>query len=196
MEAFLQKHIENEKFELVIDTKIFSKDIILKSAFLHLDVWYFFFKYNDEGNIVLQFTPKQWVEKNPEYIIWEFTDTLLETCLRDRLEKDNKTIRETIVEKAINGPLDQQNFVTLDTDAWEQVQAGGQTEANQIDFDKDIDEILKEIENDPDLQIDEAEIEKILQEIESETQAEIPKPTLSVNLEGLKKVKQQFKKQD
>ena len=95
---------------------------------------------------------------------------------------------------AINWPLDQQNFVTLDTDAWEQINVDVQTETNQIDFDKDIDEILKEIENDPELQIDEAEIEKILKEIEEETKNEIPKPKLSANLEGLKKAKDQFKK--
>ncbi|MDR2640889.1 MAG: hypothetical protein LBC61_06435 [Candidatus Peribacteria bacterium] len=43
---------------------------------------------------------------------------------------------------------------------------------NQIDFDKDIDEILKEIENDPELKIDEEEIERILKEIEEETASE------------------------
>ena len=42
-------------------------------------------------------------------------------CLRDKLEKDNKVIREAIVIKAINGPLDQTNFVTLDTDAVEEL---------------------------------------------------------------------------
>ncbi len=191
METFLKKEIKAWKFELIIDTQIFSKDIILKSAFVYLDQWYFFFKY-DKENIILQFTQKDWVDVSPEIIIWEFSDTLLEMTLRDKLEKDNKTIREAIVEKAINGPLDQQNFVTLDTDAWEQVWK--QTEQNQIDFDKDIDEILKEIENDPELQIDEAEIEKILKEIEEETETEVQKPKLSANLDGLKKAKNQFKK--
>jgi hypothetical protein len=96
--------------------------------------------------------------------------------LRDTLEKDNKVIREAIVTKAINGPLDMQNFVSLDTDNYQ---------SNEIDFDKDIDEILKEIENDPDLKIDEAEIEKILKEIEEETES-ISKPGITANSEGLK----------
>jgi CBS-domain-containing membrane protein len=53
--------------------------------------------------------------------------------------------------------------VSLDTD---------NQNGNQIDFDKDIDEILKEIENDPELKIDEEEIERILKEIEEETASE------------------------
>ena len=35
---------------------------------------------------------------------------------------------------------------------------------NQIDFDKDIDQILKDLENDPDLKIDEEEIEELIEE--------------------------------
>ncbi len=88
--------------------------------------------------------------------------------MRDKLEKDNKDIREKIVWAAIANSLDIDNFVAMDTNNqwWNQ-------EQNQIDFDKDIDEILKEIENDPELKIDEEEIEKILKEIEEETETEI-----------------------
>jgi hypothetical protein len=105
--------------------------------------------------------------------------------LRNKLEQDNKFIRETIVEKAINGPFDTNNFVSLDTD---------NMNSNQIDFDKDIDEILKEIENDPDLKIDEAEIEKILKEIEEETESEIQKPEIKIDVDAFKNMKEKFKK--
>jgi hypothetical protein len=37
MEAFLNEIIEGEKFELLIDTKIFEKNIILKTAYIFLD---------------------------------------------------------------------------------------------------------------------------------------------------------------
>jgi CBS-domain-containing membrane protein len=67
-------------------------------------------------------------------------------------------------------------------------------EQNQVDFDKDIDEILKEIEEDPDLKIDEEEIEKILKEIEEETETEIEKPKLTIDPEAVKKAKENFKK--
>ena len=187
MEAFLNEIIEWNKFELLIDTDIFNKDIILKSAYAFLDKWYFFFKTNTDNNIILQFTSKEWVDIFPKIIIWEFTDCLLDTYLRDKLEKDNKVIRETIVEKAINGPLDSNNFVSLDTDL-----ITNNREQNQIDFDKDIDEILKDIENDPELKIDEEEIDKILKEIEEET--EQSPPTITIDAEAIKKAKEQFKK--
>jgi len=189
MEAFLNTIIEWKKVELTIDTNIFEKDIILKTAFSFLDRWYFFFKEDENKNIILQLTKREDNKENLEIIIWDFSDSLLEFYLRTKLEKDNKIIRETIVKKAINWPLDQTNFVSLDTD-----NVVDNQENNQIDFDKDIDEILREIENDPELKIDEEEIEKILKEIEEETESEIEPPVLTANLEGLKKAKEQFNK--
>ena len=189
MQKFLNKIIEWNKIELTIDTKIFSKDIILKTAFSFLDRGYFFFKEDENKNIILQLTKREENNEDLEKIVWDFSDALLEFYLRNKLEIENKTIRETIVQKAINWPLDQSNFVSLDTDNIQDNQ-----ESNQIDFDKDIDEILKEIENDPELKIDEEEIEKILKEIEEETEGDINPPVLTANLEGLKKAKEQFKK--
>lgn len=188
MEKFLNIIIEWNKLELLIDTQIYPKDIVLKASFQYLDKWYFFFKYDDNKNLIVQFTKREeWMDL--ENLVWEFSDTLLETYLRDKLEKDNKTIRETIVEKAINWPLDYSNFVSLDTDAITNNQ-----EQKQIDFDKDIDEILREIENDPDLQIDEEEINKILKEIEEETESEIQKPKITIDPEAVKKAKMDFNK--
>lgn len=184
MKGFLKEVVEGQKFELTIDTQIFPKDIILKAAYNFLDKGYFFFKFDWEGNIVLQFTKKPDVDTDPKVIIGEFSDELLDVYLRDKLEKDNKVIREAIVEKAINGPLDMQNFVSLDTDKSQQ---------NQIDFDKDIDEILREIENDPDLKIDEEEIAKILKEIEDESNSEILKPEIKIDPNGISGAKDMFK---
>jgi len=183
MSWLLQEVLKGECFELLIDTKIFPKEIVLKSAYNFLDKWYFFFKLNEEGNIILEFTAKKDVKIDPKEIIGEFSDELLDVYLRDRLEKDNKIIRETIVTKAINGPLDMENFVSLDTDA---------SKNNEIDFDKDIDEILKEIEEDPDLQIDEDEIENILKDIQEETS--LNKPEITINPESIWDVKDMFKK--
>ena len=167
MEVFLSKKVKWNKFELFIDNEIFSKDIILNAAYQFLDLWYFFFKVSNDGNIILQFTPKSWVKKNPEEIIWDFYDELINVYLRKKIEAENKTIREWIVLKAIWSSIDSKNYVSIDPN-----QQNNQ-EQNQIDFDKDIDEILKEIENDPELKIDEEEIERILKEIEEETESEI-----------------------
>lgn len=185
MQNFLNKSVDWNKLELLIDTNIFPKEIILKSAFNFLDRWYFFFKFDENKNIILQLTKREENNENPEKIIENFSDVLLETYLRDKLEKDNKVIREAIVNKAINWPLDYNNFVSLDTE--------NNAQQNEIDFDKDIDEILAEIENDPDLKIDEEEIEKILAEIEAESM-EMEKPKLSLNMDWLKQAKENFKK--
>jgi len=191
MEAFLKELIKWNKFELLIDTNIFEKDIVLKTAYQFLDRWYFFFKLENNWNIILQFTTREDSKEKPENIIADFSDELLSVYLRDNLEKENKDIREKIVWAAIANSLDSNNFVALDTDKqwWEN------NEQNQIDFDKDIDEILKEIENDPELKIDEEEIEKILKEIEEETESEVEgNPSIAIDPEAVKKAKEQFKK--
>lgn len=187
MEKFLNEIVEGNKFELIIDTKIFSKEIALKAAYNFLDLWYFFFKLDDKGNLILQFTRKDWVKETPENIILDFSDELLNVYLRNKLEHDNKDIREKIVGAAIANSLDVNNYSEIDTDK------RNNSEQNQIDFDKDIDEILKEIENDPELKIDEAEIEKILKEIEEETQGiGVDKPTITLDPNNIKDVKAKF----
>lgn len=185
MENFLNTVIEGEKFELLIDTKVFSKEIILKTAYTYLDKWYFFFKYNDEWNIILQFTRKWDNNDEPSEIIGNFSDSLLESHLRDLIEKENKTIRETIVNKAINWPIDADNFVSFDNNE--------NVKSNQVDFDKDIDDILAEIENDPDLKIDEDEIKSILSEIEEESK-NVSKPNITVNKSAIEDMKKKFNK--
>jgi hypothetical protein len=55
-----------------------------------------------------------------------------------------------------------------------------------MEFDKDIDDILKEIENDPDLQINEEEIETILNEIENDAdKTNAVKPSIPLNIDAL-----------
>ncbi|MDD4151923.1 MAG: His-Xaa-Ser system protein HxsD [Candidatus Gracilibacteria bacterium] len=181
MEHFLVKK-EGEKFELLIDNNIFNKDIVLKAAYNFLDKGYFFFKLDNNLNIILQFSKKNGILESSEKIIGEFSDELLSVYLRDKLEHENKIIREMIIGSAIANSVDDENFVEFDTNT-----------QNQIDFDKDIDEILREIENDPELKIDEAEIERILREIEEETSSiEIEEPKIDLDTNNLKNVKEKF----
>ena len=98
--------------------------------------------------------------------------------------KDNKIVREIIVEKAINWPIDKGNFISFDDKS---------AQSNQVDFDKDIDDILSEIENDPDLKIDEKEIQSILSEIEEESKNQA-KPSISVNKSAVEDMKKKFTK--
>ncbi|NCP77512.1 His-Xaa-Ser system protein HxsD [bacterium] len=189
MIEFLKKDIENNRFELTIDTGLFSSDIVLKAAYNFLDRGYFFFELDGKKSITLQFTPKEGVKDSPETLIGKFSDELLSVVLRDKLEKDNKDIREKIIGAAIANSLDSKGFVELDTDRKQDNMQG-----NQIDFDKDIDEILREIENDPELKIDEAEIERILKEIEEETQSElsVKKTTVTLDVNAVKNAKKKF----
>jgi len=167
MYNFLNVEKNKDKCELIVDVKLFDKDNVLKAAYVFLDRAYFFFKLDDNDNIVVQFTVKD--KEDIENIIVDFSDELLAVYLRNNLEKKNKKIRETIVSAAIANSLDGSNFISIDTDSqwWEK------QEQNQVDFDKDIDEILKEIENDPELKIDEEEIENILKEIEEEAESDV-----------------------
>ncbi len=185
MEKFLKEVVEANKFELLIDTNLFPKDIVLKSAYNFLDRGYFFFKLDSDGNILLQFTKKEENNEKPETIIWDFSDELLSVYLRDKLENDNKNIREIIVWSAIKNSLDPSNFVEIDTEKQALL------EENTVNFDKDIDEILEEIENDPELKIDEEEIDKMLKEVENESNQD---NSIRVDPEAVKKAKENFKK--
>ncbi|MDR2640888.1 MAG: His-Xaa-Ser system protein HxsD [Candidatus Peribacteria bacterium] len=96
MEQFLKKLIDGNKLELVIDTQLFPKDIILKASYNFLDRAYFFFKYDKDKNIILQLSKKD-ETKDLEKVALDFSDELLSVYLRDKLEKDNKDIREKII---------------------------------------------------------------------------------------------------
>lgn len=100
--------------------------------------------------------------------------------LRVHVETENKIVRETIVRRALGSYADLPNFTTVNM---------GTAPVAQIDFDRDIDEILREIENDPELKIDETEINRILEEIQIGTH-ELQKPKIDPN--KLKDVKKNF----
>ena len=133
--------------------------------------------------MIVQIQPKEWEVWSAEKFALEYSDELLATCLRFQIEKENKDIRETIVRRALGSYADLPNFTSIPT-----------VPTNQIDFDKDIDEILREIENDPELKIDEEEINKILAEIEAET-ALMNQPKVPViDPNKLKNVKKNFQR--
>lgn len=198
MEQFLNKITENNKYELLIDNNLFSKDIIMKTAFLFLDKWYFFLKKKEDNTFIVQFTLKEWSESSLETLIWDFSNELLNNSLREKLFEDNKEIRNEIITTALQNSLREAEL----PNAWKWYEENNEgyfpsnqdNQPNQIDFDKDIDDILSEIENDPDLKIDESEIENILKEIEEESKIESEKSEITVDLNAIADVKKQFKK--
>lgn len=184
MKWLIREKKEQGLIEIVIDTRIFSKDIVIDTAYSFLDKWYFFFYFETDSDLIVQYRAKRG-KTIDDFLLLDFYDALLEFSLREKLELENRIIRETIVKKAIEWPLDIENFVSFDTSEKEQ--------KNSENFDEDIDAILKEIENTPELQIDEAEIERILKEIEKENQIDLQKPSLTINVDALRKSKQEFK---
>jgi len=199
MSYFLKETIQGRWFELYIDTKVFPKDIILKTAYNFLDEMYFFFRYDEKRNFILEWNLKSDTQYWIEDIVASFSDELLNVYLRDKLERENRVIRESIVNKALLGPLDSWSYVSHDPENPKELNLdANNSQVAEIDFDKDIDEIIKEIENDPDLQIDEDEIQQMLKEIEEETANEnlhsMNKPIISIDPDSVKDVKKQFKK--
>ncbi|MBP6981699.1 His-Xaa-Ser system protein HxsD [Candidatus Gracilibacteria bacterium] len=182
MIAFLSQNTENNRLELSVDRTIFSDITILKSAYTFLDRAYFFFQKKDDAMIV-QIQPKDSEGWSTEKFALEYSDELLATFLRFQIEKENKEVRETIVRRALGSYADLPNFTSIQT-----------TPSNQIDFDKDIDEILREIENDPELKIDEEEINRILAEIEAETALMNKPKTPTIDPNKLKDVKKNFQR--
>lgn len=187
MTEFLKKEINSGGFELLIDSTLFKPDIVLKAAYNFLDRGYFFFKLDGDQNIILQFSPKEGIKDSPEKIIRDYSDELLNVALRHKLEKENKIIREAIIRAAISNSVDAKGFISIDTARINNVEKN-----STIDFNKDIDEILREIENDPDLKIDEAEIERILKEIEEETQSEVREQKITINPNKVQDAKKKF----
>lgn len=150
MDFLMKQTIDWDKIELLIDTTIFSKDIVMKTVYNFLDIWYFFFSMVGE-NIKVQCKRKDNTEWTSEKIILDFSDELLNVYLRDKIEKENKNLREMIIENALSWSIDVSNYVQIET--------------KKDNFDDEIENILKDLENDPELKIDENQIKKLIADI-------------------------------
>lgn len=184
MYQFIKKWEEKGIFELEIDLMIFSKEVIMKASFQYLDNAYFFFKKWENHAFIVQGKMKVSQKMDIETLLYEFSDTLLEVELREKIEKQNKVIRESIINAALvwlNTPI-----VT----EWQQ------SFEPTLDFDKDIESIIKDIENDPELQIDEEEIQKMLDDLQAENESpKSEKIQLTIDKEWIEQAKKNiFKK--
>ncbi len=162
MKKFLRELVHDETFELLIDTSLFSEEIIMNAAFNLQNLGYFSFQKNEDARMILSFTRKSGVKLPAKEILGRYNNQLLEVALRDKVEKQNKTIREAIVLKALTGPLDSQNFVSFDSDEIVQDVAGGKNSSNSP---------KKKSKN---------------------TATKLKKPQISTNTKALKNAKKQF----
>ncbi|MCH2188894.1 hypothetical protein MK079_03635 [Candidatus Gracilibacteria bacterium] len=159
MENFIRYTHEDNGFECVIDTKIFSQEVVLKTAFGFLEKAYFFFQYDTSGMLIVQCYKKD-EAYNPKNILLDFSDELLNVTLRVQLEERNKTARDAILLQAFRGALDPSRFVQ--TNVSDTTPTG-----DSDDLNTKIAETLKELENDPELQLEEAEIKQLMESARS-----------------------------
>ena len=85
---------EGREAEFVLDPAVYSKDVVLKTAYLFLDRAYFLFRNVPEGFAVSCKTKSG--ETSAEALVGDFANELLNGVLRETVAQENRAIRETI----------------------------------------------------------------------------------------------------
>ncbi len=154
--------------EMMVDGKIFPEKVILKAMYELVDKVYMFIKtkWND---YIVQFKLKSEVEEDLDAIVYSFGEELVFHRLRYDLDRKYWKLKEKIIETALWFGL---SLEDIKKDLGEVMEKLKQLPSNQWqpqqEQPKSIDEIIKEIENDPDFADDKDEIISILKEIEEE----------------------------
>jgi His-Xaa-Ser system protein HxsD len=84
----------------LVDIEIFSVDIIMKTLFLFLDTCYVFLLKERDG-LYVQIVKKDSYKWKVETLIWDISNELLNTLLREKITQENTKIREEIVTRAL-----------------------------------------------------------------------------------------------
>ena len=154
IDYLIKKTLDWDGFQLTIDTKIFSKNLVLKAAYNFLDRWYFLFILDENKNIIVQCKKKEETIISSEKILLDFSDELLNIYLRSIIDEWTKSVRDAIILATLNWSIDVKNYISKEQ------------EVNNLEnIDAEIDSILNDLKNDPELKVDEEEIKKIISEI-------------------------------
>ena len=180
MHNFIRKEIDGNKLELLVDTNFFSKDVLMKTSYLFIDRWTFFF-LEENWKYILQFEAKDDLNIDLEEIYKEFSNELLTTYLRDKVEKENQEIRQIIFREAFTSSIDPKNYIEKEIDF------------KDDDINNEIDDLIAEVENDPELEINEEEIRRMIEEVKNQNNEELD-DTLKIDLDWIKKAKEKFNK--
>lgn len=164
------KHIEKSDYqvEMIVDWKIFSVNNVLKASYELVDKVYMFFKSQWDDYLV-QFKLKD-DKLNLDQIVNSFWEELVYHKLRYDIDQKSWDLRKKIIETALwfGVSLDDiQSDIMKFADEYTQQQAYTQEVESQSPQ-KSIDQIITDIENDPDFADDKDEIISILKEIEQE----------------------------
>lgn len=98
----LKYKIDDNKLMFFINEKIYSLAAVMKTTYMFIDKVYIYLDYESENVIKVQFTFKEVCDKsNMEKTVNEFCNELLSQCLRIKIFKDTKNIRELILGRAL-----------------------------------------------------------------------------------------------
>lgn len=128
---FVKKSSDGRMAEFVLDSSVYPKETVMKTAYLFLDKAYFRFANSPEGFLTACKTKSD--SLSAETLLGEFANELLNTVLRERMAMENRAVRETIYAGALA-----HCFREPDELSCRPHQAPA--------FEKDLDQILKEIE--------------------------------------------------
>ncbi len=98
----------NNQITITVNPEIYPLSVIYKTAYVFIDKTYIFLdKKNKE--IIIQLTPKE-ENKDLKKIKGEFLNELLNYSLREELNRENKKIRELIIQKALYSSVSEKDI--------------------------------------------------------------------------------------
>jgi len=104
------------KKDFLVDLSIYPIEAVYGAAYVFIDRVYIFLEMNDD-KVQVNFTAKNNTAKEDlDEIIGEFQNELLNYTLRISLEKNNKKIRERIVERALYSSVGEEDDIWDDDD--------------------------------------------------------------------------------
>ncbi|MFZ3232531.1 MAG: hypothetical protein WA194_03235 [Patescibacteria group bacterium] len=128
-------------FEFFVDEGLFSKEVVMKALYPYLDTCYFFLRRTEGGITVRCDLHDKGKDVGPAAMAGILSGAILDGYLRERVTSENKDIREKLVTTALEHSL-RQAMVVEDGDDFRTITNSG----------KSIDEILKELEMEFDIQ--------------------------------------------
>ena len=157
---------------MIVDGKIFNDKVVLKAMYELVDKAYMFVKAKDDDYIV-QFKLKPNIEGKIDDVVNSFWEELVYHKLRYDLDRKYWKLRERIIETALGFGLTLEDMKRDLDEVMNKLKELPLNRSNtQEEQPKSIEDIIKEIENDPDFADDKDEIIAILKEIEEEEKQE------------------------
>ena len=93
--------MKKEKIDIILDQQVYPMEAIYAAAYVFIEKVYIYLAMKN-GKTIMTLTAKEGVtSKQLEKISGEFLNELLNSSLRHSLSKNNKKLRQTIIEMAL-----------------------------------------------------------------------------------------------